>query len=83
MRHDEYRRLHLACLGIAKQCSSPQVQARWLAIAQMIEHQVTDLELARRRFVSPETQHRTQTPHSGQASMLPMAAATSQKCQRH
>jgi hypothetical protein len=33
MRHDEYRRLHAACLAMAKQSLTPDVQARWLAMA--------------------------------------------------
>jgi hypothetical protein len=34
MRQDRYRRLHEACLAMADQCSEPEVQARWLAMAE-------------------------------------------------
>jgi hypothetical protein len=34
MRSDDYRRLHGACLIMAQQSKSPQVQARWLLMAQ-------------------------------------------------
>jgi hypothetical protein len=33
MRSDEYRRVHLACLDMAKQSDVPDAQARWLAMA--------------------------------------------------
>jgi hypothetical protein len=33
MRSDEYRRLHATCLAMAKQSAKPDVQARWLAMA--------------------------------------------------
>jgi hypothetical protein len=33
MRHDEYRRLHAACLAMAKQSTLPDVRARWQAMA--------------------------------------------------
>jgi len=34
MRYDEYYRLHMACLDMAKQTSVPDVQARWSAMAE-------------------------------------------------
>ena len=33
MRDDEYRRLHAACLAMAKQSTEPDLQARWLTAA--------------------------------------------------
>ena len=33
MSSDKYRRIHLACLDMAKQSSVPDAQARWLAMA--------------------------------------------------
>ena len=33
MRQDSYYRLHEACLAMANQCAEPEVQARWLAMA--------------------------------------------------
>jgi hypothetical protein len=33
MRHDEYHRLHKACLAMAKQSPTPDAQARWQAMA--------------------------------------------------
>ena len=35
MRHDEYHRLHTACLAMAKQSPTSDVQARWQAMADM------------------------------------------------
>jgi hypothetical protein len=34
MRPDEYRRLRAACLIMARQSKMPEVQTRWLVIAQ-------------------------------------------------
>jgi hypothetical protein len=34
MRSDEYRRLHVACLGMAQQSERPDIQLRWLGMAQ-------------------------------------------------
>jgi hypothetical protein len=42
MRSDEYFRLHMACVAMAKQSSSPAVQARWLAMAQVWFKRATD-----------------------------------------
>ena len=33
MRQDSYCRLHEACLAMANQSTEPEVQARWLAMA--------------------------------------------------
>jgi hypothetical protein len=33
MSYDEYCRLHMACLDMARQASLPDVRARWLAMA--------------------------------------------------
>jgi hypothetical protein len=33
MRSDDYHRLHVACLAIAKQSTEPDLRARWLAAA--------------------------------------------------
>ena len=33
MNYEEYRRLHLACLDMARQTGLPEVRARWLAMA--------------------------------------------------
>jgi hypothetical protein len=35
MRSDEYFRLHAACLAMAKQSANADVQARWLAMAEI------------------------------------------------
>ena len=35
MRRDEYIRLHAACISMAKQSTQPDVQARWLAMAEV------------------------------------------------
>jgi hypothetical protein len=34
MRQDSYCRLHEACLAMANQSTEPEVQARWLAMAE-------------------------------------------------
>lgn len=34
MRRDGYCRLHEACLAMANQSTEPEVQARWLAMAE-------------------------------------------------
>ena len=34
MRSDEYRRLYVACLGMAQQSDQPDIQSRWLKMAQ-------------------------------------------------
>jgi hypothetical protein len=47
MRQDRYRRLHEACLAMANQCSEPEVQARWLAIADAWLKRSTELSKAR------------------------------------
>jgi hypothetical protein len=35
MRRDEYIRLHAACISMAKQSTQHDVQARWLAMAEV------------------------------------------------
>jgi hypothetical protein len=35
MRSDEYCRIHAACLAMAKQPGKAEVQARWLAMAEV------------------------------------------------
>jgi hypothetical protein len=50
MCHDEYRRLHAACLAMAKQSTHHEVQARWLAMAQAWLRRATEMrEPSRRR----------------------------------
>jgi hypothetical protein len=38
MHSDEYRRLHATCLQMAEQSNSPDVRARWLALANDCEN---------------------------------------------
>jgi hypothetical protein len=38
MHCDEYRRLSATCLTMAKQSNSPDVRARWLALAKGCEN---------------------------------------------
>ena len=38
MHSDEYRRLHATCLTMANQSNSPDVRARWLALAKDCEN---------------------------------------------
>jgi hypothetical protein len=41
--YDEYCRLHMACLDMARQASLPDVRARWLATADAWLKVATDL----------------------------------------
>ena len=43
MSYDEYCRLHMACLDMARQASLPDVRARWLAMADAWLKVATDL----------------------------------------
>jgi len=46
MRPDDYARysrLHAACLTMASQCTEPDVQARWLAMAEAWLKRATEL----------------------------------------
>lgn len=43
MSYDEYCRLHIACLDMARQASLPDVRARWLAMAAAWLKVATDL----------------------------------------
>jgi hypothetical protein len=51
MRHDEYCRLHEACLAMAKQVTEQKIQDRWLAMADAWLKRSMELS-ARRRVVS-------------------------------
>jgi len=44
MRYDDYFRLHIACLTMARQSTLPAVQARWLAMAQEWLKRATELD---------------------------------------
>jgi hypothetical protein len=44
MSHDEYRRLHAACIAMARQSSLPDVQARWLAMSAALLERAADHE---------------------------------------
>ena len=59
MNYDEYRRLHLACLDMARQTSLPDVRARWLAIADAWLKVAIDLRDVIE--VLPEGHHETTT----------------------
>jgi hypothetical protein len=43
MSYDEYRRLHVACLDMAKQASVPEMRARWRAMAESWLRRATEL----------------------------------------
>ena len=43
MRSHEYRRLHAACLTMAGQSKSPDVEARWLALVEKCEAVILDV----------------------------------------
>ena len=50
MSHDEYRRLHAACIAMARQSSLPDIQARWLAMsAALLERAADDQHETRNR----------------------------------
>jgi hypothetical protein len=44
MTLDEYRRLHAACLDMARQSSLPDVRDRWLAMATVWLERAADYE---------------------------------------
>jgi hypothetical protein len=50
MRDDEYRRLHAACLAMAKQSTEPDLQARWMAAADTWLKLATEQRFAARDF---------------------------------
>jgi hypothetical protein len=56
MRDDEYRRLHAACLAMAKQSTEPDLQARWMAAAD------TWLKLAAEQHSRPGRALKTRAP---------------------
>jgi hypothetical protein len=43
MRHDQYRRLHEACLAMAKQASEQRMRDRWSAMAEAWLQRATEL----------------------------------------
>jgi hypothetical protein len=43
MSQDEYRRLHAACLDMARQSIVPDVRARWLAMADVWRRRAIEL----------------------------------------
>jgi hypothetical protein len=50
MSHDEYRRLHAACIAMARQSALPDIQARWLAMsAALLERAADDQHETRNR----------------------------------
>jgi hypothetical protein len=42
MSHDEYRRLHAACIAMARQSSLPDIQDRWLAMSAVLLERAAD-----------------------------------------
>ena len=42
MSHDEYRRVHAACIAMARQSSLPDIQARWLAMSAVLLERAAD-----------------------------------------
>ena len=72
MRSDEYHRLYAACLTMAGQSKSPDVQARWLALVGQCEAvilDVTPVQAAGKLRPQPpaaqqdKTAGRTELPH--------------------
>ena len=43
MRHDEYCRLHAACLAMANQATEPKMRDRWSAMADAWLRRATEL----------------------------------------
>ena len=66
MRQDSYRRLHEACLAMANQCSAPEVQARWLAMADAWLKR--SMEISERRGVMKHEPRACTGPQSTEAS---------------
>jgi len=56
MRSDDYHRLHKACLAMAKQSPTPDVQARWKAMAEVWLKRATE-----ERSTSRRRAHNTRT----------------------
>jgi hypothetical protein len=42
MSHDEYCRLHAACIAMARQSSLPDIQDRWLAMSAVLLERAAD-----------------------------------------
>jgi hypothetical protein len=55
MLSDEYRRLYATCLTMAEQSNSPDVQARWLALAKNCQALLGASSAAERRSKSLST----------------------------
>ena len=59
MHSDEYRRLYATCLTMAKQSNSPDVRARWLALAKDCENLLGGSSAREGRSKSLSTRPRT------------------------
>jgi hypothetical protein len=70
MRPDEHRHLRAECLAMAKRSKSPNVQARWLAMAQTWSKHASDTD-----DVQPSNVIRLNFERRGTAPVLPSAAA--------
>jgi hypothetical protein len=56
MSHDEYRRLHAACIVMARQSSLPDTRAPWLAMAAAWSERTADYETHNRPSWSKRSQ---------------------------
>jgi hypothetical protein len=63
MRADEYRRLYEACLEMAHQAQAPELQARWLRMAQSWFNRAAD-EKPVRSQIRGETSSSVTTLHT-------------------
>jgi hypothetical protein len=68
MRPDEHRRLREECMAMARQSNSPNVQARWLALAQAWSRRCDN------RNVNPSNVIRLNFNRRGAAPVFPSAA---------
>jgi hypothetical protein len=68
MRPDEHRRLWEECMAMARQSNSPNVEARWLALAQAWSRRRDN------RNVKPSNVIRLNFKRRGAAPVFPSAA---------
>jgi hypothetical protein len=68
LHSQDYHRLHIACLAMAKQSASPEVKARWLAMAEAWLQR--SMELNERRGLMKHEPWAHRRPQRGQQTRL-------------
>jgi hypothetical protein len=64
MRFDEYRRLHMACLAMAKQATERKMRDRWSAMAEAWLKRVTEQQNPYRVAKHKPWAHTGHGPHA-------------------